>query len=90
MRAIAVAVLPRMLVTAEERAAYCFQSSNGFVIDPQLENWEKYKYVNAWTDEEKSIFMEKLADFASRPEKDGLRKNFCEFLAAVCACDYLC
>jgi hypothetical protein len=32
--------------------------------------------VNPWTDEERTIFMEKLADFAGRPEREGLRKNF--------------
>ena len=34
--------------------------------------------ANTWTDEEERIFIEKLADFASRPEKDGLKKNFRE------------
>jgi hypothetical protein len=32
--------------------------------------------VTPWTDEERTIFMEKLADFAGRPEREGLRKNF--------------
>ena len=32
---------------------------------------------NAWTEVEERVFIEKLADFACRPEEDDLRKNFC-------------
>ena len=33
-------------------------------------------FINTWTDEEKQIFLEKLADFAGRPDREGLKKNF--------------
>jgi hypothetical protein len=76
-RKSAAAVVPDMLLTQEARAAYSFRNTNGLVPDPQEQVWSRWQ-VNTWTDEEQRIFIEKLADFASRPEKDGLRKNFCE------------
>lgn len=72
-----VAVVPSMLLTQQERMAYAFRNTNGHVPDPQQAEWSRC-LVNTWTDEEQRIFIEKLADFASRPEKDGLRKNFRE------------
>ena len=74
-RKSAVAVLPHMLVTAHDRQAYSFRNRNGYLADGADDNWLR-KMVNTWTDEEETIFIEKLADFASRPEKEGLRKNF--------------
>jgi len=76
-RKSAVAVVPSMLLTQQERMAYAFRNTNGHVPDPQQAEWSRC-LVNTWTDEEQRIFIEKLADFASRPEKDGLRKNFRE------------
>ena len=55
------------------------------------EEWSR-ALVNTWTDEEEQIFIEKLADFASRPEKDGLKKNFRALLSlslSVAVCRYL-
>jgi hypothetical protein len=73
----AVAVVPAMLHPEEHRKAYSFRNTNGYVPDPQEQDWSR-GLINPWTDEEQRIFIEKLADFSSRPEKDGLRKNFCE------------
>jgi hypothetical protein len=73
----AAAVVPDMLLTQGARATYSFRNTNGLVPDPQEQVWSRWQ-VNTWTDEEQRIFIEKLADFASRAEKDGLKKNFCK------------
>eukprot|EP00960_Hanusia_phi_P043594 756141-Hanusia_phi.AAC.1 len=50
-------------------------STNLMSVDSFSEEYNR-AFINTWTDEEKQIFMEKLADFAGRPDKEGLKKNF--------------
>ncbi|EKX46696.1 hypothetical protein GUITHDRAFT_152295, partial [Guillardia theta CCMP2712] len=70
-----LAIIPPMLVTPEERQAYVFKSTNLMSVDSFSEEYNR-AFINTWTDEEKQIFLEKLADFAGRPDREGLKKNF--------------
>ena len=70
------AVAPRLLLTATECGAYDFRMSNGQVLDVEEEE-SALCLGNAWTEVEQRVFIEKLADFACRPEEDTRCKNFC-------------
>lgn len=50
-------------------------NNSGLVVDP-VSDEKLRKLCNLWSEEEKQVFLEKLADFAVRSEKEGLRKNF--------------
>jgi hypothetical protein len=71
----AAAVIPDMLVTDYDRELNIFRNMNGYIEDPLYEEYSRRR-VNTWTAEEKGIFIEKLADFSVRNDKEGLRKNF--------------
>jgi len=70
-----VAVVPDMLLTAHERKNYTFRSSNSLVEDP-VEEQIVQSQVNVWSEEEKLVFIEKLADFSCQNEIEGNKKNF--------------
>ena len=55
-RKSAAAVVPDILLTAEARAEYSFRNTNGFVPDPQEQEWSRC-LMNTWTDEEQRIFI---------------------------------
>jgi hypothetical protein len=69
------ATVPDMLVTDRDKMQRIFYSNNGIVVDPVMEEHTRRR-SNLWSEEEKQLFIEKLADFAVRPDKEGLRKNF--------------
>jgi hypothetical protein len=75
------AVAPQLPLTATECGAYDFRMSNGQVLDVE-EKESALCLGNAWTKVEQRVFIEKLADFACRPEEDALRKNFCTPLSS--------
>uniref|UniRef100_A0A7S1MVW1 SANT domain-containing protein n=1 Tax=Hemiselmis andersenii TaxID=464988 RepID=A0A7S1MVW1_HEMAN len=67
--------VPDMLITEDARQAQMFRSFNGVIIDP-VEDERDRGLSNIWSEEEKQVFVEKFVDFASRPEREGVKKNF--------------
>jgi hypothetical protein len=83
-RKSAAAVVPDMLLTAEARAEYSFRNTNGFVPDPQEQEWSRC-LMNTWTDEEQRIFIEKLGFFVCMCVYACMRVCLC-----LCLCVRVC